>query len=634
MFLLNLTLAQFLAIAGAAAAITTALYLFDRSRRRIAVATLRFWVEAGKASTPQRRKHIQQPLSLLLELLGLLLLALALAQPRWGTRDALPAQHVLLLDTSSWMAARSRSASGRTLMDDARDRAVAYVRALPAHDEVMLVRADALAAPATAFVESRTALEQAIAASRPGATALHLERAFAFAQNTQQLGGRRGAIAYIGPARVADAPEAVRAPANLRVIPVNDAPDNAGLRRIALKRNPADPELWEANVSVRNYGATARQASLAASFDGAPVGGKVLALPPASEAEAVFTWRTRAAGVLEVRLLDPDAFADDNRALLDVPSMPSMQVTVYSDAPEALRPLFSATRFVQTTFHPTAQYRAEDAAGGLIVLDRFRPAVRPAADTLWLDPPPSQSPVPVRTRLTAPAALRWSPDSVLTAGLRGSDMRVVPTVFMAAQDDEVVASVDAGPVILARPGEHKTLVMGFQPALSKLRYELATPLLFANILRWVAPESFRLSELRAQSPGTVTLPLDAGVTADSVKVHLDDGTRVPFTVQDHQVRFYAGARGKVRVQAGDREAVYTLSLPEMWETRWDAPANVPRGVPGAAAPDGGSASRDLWQWLALLGAACFLIEWVLFGRRNRRVRRAVPMPLKSWRKAS
>ena len=632
MFLLNLTLGQFLAIAGAATAITTALYLFDRSRRSVAVATLRFWVEAGKASAPQRRKHIQQPMSLLLELLGLLLLALALAQPRLGSRDELPARHVLLLDTSSWMAARSRGGD-RTLMDDARDRAVAYLRALPARDEVMLVRTDALAAPATAFVESRGALERAIAASQPGATALHLERALAFAQHAQQLDARRGAIVYVGPARIADAAEAVRAPRNLRIIPVSDVADNVGLRRIALRRSAADAGVWEAYLSVRNYSNSPRQASVAAAFDGSPVGGKVLALPAASESEVVFSWHTRAAGVLEVRLLEPDAFADDNRAVIEVPRTPSIAVTVYSDAPEALRPLFSATHLVDATFRPTSQYRPGDS--GFVILDRFRPAVRPSGDTLWLDPPASQSPVPVRSLLTAPAALHWAADSALTAGLRGTDLRVGPaTVFMTSAQDEVIASVDAGPVIVARPGDHKTLVMGFQPAISKLRYELATPLLFANILRWVAPESFRLSELRAQAPGTVTLPLDAGVVPAAVKVTWDDGTQVPFTVHDGQLRFYAGARGKVRVQAGDREALYTLSLPEMWETKWDAPASVPRGVPPAAAPSGSSGSRDLWQLLALLGAACFVTEWLLFGRASRRLRRAVPMPVRTWRKAS
>ena len=44
-------------------------------------------------------------------------------------------------------------------MDVARERARAYLRALPARDRVMLVRADALATPATAFEPDRSKVE-------------------------------------------------------------------------------------------------------------------------------------------------------------------------------------------------------------------------------------------------------------------------------------------------------------------------------------------------------------------------------------------------------------------------------------------------------------------------------------------
>ncbi len=42
------------------------------------------------------------------------------------------------------------------------------------------------------------------------------------------------------------------------------------------------------------------------------------------------------------------------------------------------------------------------------------------------------------------------------------------------------------------------VVLGFHPALSAMRYELATPLLFANVLRWVAPATFRSKEFSTQ----------------------------------------------------------------------------------------------------------------------------------------
>ena len=161
MFLLNLSLAQFLALFASVSALMVALYLLDRSRRRQKVATLRFWVAAEQPAIVKRRKRIQQPLSLLLQILSVGLLLLAIAQLRIGAKSSVPRDHVLILDASAWMGARSeRSERGerRTLMDDARERALRYIRSVPAKDRVMLVRADGLTTPATPFEPNREVL--------------------------------------------------------------------------------------------------------------------------------------------------------------------------------------------------------------------------------------------------------------------------------------------------------------------------------------------------------------------------------------------------------------------------------------------------------------------------------------------
>ena len=44
--------------------------------------------------------------------------------------------------------------------------------------------------------------------------------------------------------------------------------------------------------------------------------------------------------------------------------------------------------------------------------------------------------------------------------------------------------------------------------------------------------------------------------------------------------------------------------------------------------------RDLWQLLALLGAAAFVLEWVLFGRMNRVLHRPAGSAGGRWKKAS
>src|SRR4051794_23080990 len=155
MFLFNLTFVQFAALFGSVSGLVVALYLLDRSRRKQTVATLRFWVAAEQPTVVARRKKIQQPLSLLLQLISICLLLLAIAQLRLGSQGSTPFDHVLILETSAWMgarsAARAQGSPPHTLMDEAQSRARAYVRSLPAGDRVMLVRADALATPATGF---------------------------------------------------------------------------------------------------------------------------------------------------------------------------------------------------------------------------------------------------------------------------------------------------------------------------------------------------------------------------------------------------------------------------------------------------------------------------------------------------
>src|SRR5438128_5596625 len=119
-YLLNLSFFQFLAVFGSISAIAVALYLLDRSRRKQAVSTLRFWVAAEQPAVAARRRHISQPWSLILQLISMLLLVLALAQVRFGSPENTGRDHVIVLDTSAWMAARS---GNRTLMDTAKQNA-------------------------------------------------------------------------------------------------------------------------------------------------------------------------------------------------------------------------------------------------------------------------------------------------------------------------------------------------------------------------------------------------------------------------------------------------------------------------------------------------------------------------------
>jgi hypothetical protein len=615
MFFLNLSPAEFLLLFGGISGLAVTLYLLDRSRRKQVVPTLRFWHAAEQPVSVQHRRRIQQPWSLLLQLIAMTLLLLALAQLRFGSPEGTAPEHIVLLDTSSWMAARSRSLPReRTLMDEARRLARQYVAALPGSNRVMIVRTDALATPATGMESDRPALNSAIDRSAPSATALNLGQAFDFARQFQKLHTRRpGEIVYIGPGRISD-PEsgaAADVPA-LRVIPVDAKVENVGLRRIGLRRSPDQPGRWDVFVSVRNHGVAAHEVPVSVKFGGAPVGSGSVRLAPGADQDLSIPFRTKSAGWIEVRLLVNDDLAEDDRALLEIPDQKSLRVAVFSNEPDLLKPLFAGNPRVEARYLSPGAYSPKPDAD-IVVLDRFRPPQRPEIQAIWIEPPRDASPVPVRSMKDKVALTRWRTDHPLGAGLRARDVQLDATaVFEPSPADIPIAEVDGGPVILARPGTPRQVAIGFHPMRSALRYELVTPLLFANILRWMEPDSFATWELNAAAAGAVNVELERGLTTADVKVTGERNNAVPFSLRGRNLHLFSGEPGMVRVKAGERDIVYSLTLPEVGDQAWTPPASARKGVPAAAL--GGALSRDVWHWLAALAGVLLAIEWILFGR--------------------
>ncbi len=631
MFFLNLSLPEFLAILGSLSGLTVALYLLDRMRKRHTVATLRFFAAADKPPVLKHRRKLQQPWSLLLQLISLLLLLLAIAQLRLGSPARYSRDHVLILDTSAWMAARF----GQTrLIDRARLAADNYVNALPPADRVMVVRADVLATPALLFESDRQKIHLAINRTQPGVAPLNLQQALDFAAQAQKVQAQRpGEIVFIGAGRIPSEQAArLQAPANFRLIGIDGPTEHVGLRKVSVHRALDDPDTWEVFIAAKNYGAMPRSVPVTVAFGGAPVATRRFDLPPAAEQDLTFRFKTRAAGWLETRLTTQDTFRQDSRAILELPPRGVLPVTIYSAEPDLLRPIFNAIPGVQPSFLPVASYQP-DARGGIVLLDHFAPPSPPAGQSIWLQPPADKSPVPVQNTAQNVKLSQWQADHPLGAGLRTRDIELASAeIFSPATGDVIVARSDAGPLIVARPASPKIVVLGFHPVRSGMKYQLTTPLLFANIIRWMAPDAFRTWELTAGTVGTVDVELESEIDPQSIRVQTEEGRPLPFTVEGKSLRFFTGAPGVVRVLTGDRELVYSLTLPQPGDTVWK-PANVKLGLPPRSPI--GPTSRDLWHWLALAGALGLLADWILYGRIDRRMRAAAgPITGQSWRKAS
>jgi hypothetical protein len=619
MFFFNLSLGEFAALFGAVSGAVLALYLLDRSRRKIKVATMRFWKPSEKPPEAKHRRRIQQPWSMLMQIAGMGLLLAGIAQLRLGSPERSSRDHVLLIDTSAWTAAKA--VPQRRLIDEAKINAIRWLRALPGSDRVMVVRADALPTPATVFETNRAAAEKAILESQPGSSALNLQAAFDFARRMQRQHGRgSGEIVFSGAGRsnMADLPEDSALPPTLRLLPVQVPSRNVGIRRFHLRRAPNDSQLWEIFVAVRNYGRSPEAVPLIVTFGNAPIGSSRFTIAPGAEETARYEFRTKSAGWMEARIQLRDALLEDNVALLEIPEQKQVRVAVFTRQPELLRPLMAANPRISAVYAQPEAFKA-DTDADVVIIDRFRPPQKPQRPTVWIAPPAEGSPLAVAKSNTAARITRWRPEHPIAQGLHTLDLKLEgATLFVQSPVAETVAEAEGGSLVSTQSNP-PAVFLGIHPGLGALRFELAAPLLMANILEWIAPEALRRWELDGERVGTVKVALDANTDPASVHVIGEDQQSLPFSISDNTLQFYSASRGNVRVRSGSRETVYSLSLPDVGDTAWEAPAKVRRGQGGISGGD--SPAQDLWPWLALLGAGLILAEWLIFGRLRLPMRR-------------
>ena len=117
--------------------------------------------------------------------------------------------------------------------------------------------------------------------------------------------------------------------------------------------------------------------------------------------------------------------------------------------------MLEASPHVRAVFRGIKEYSSSENAA-LVILDRFRPPALPKVDSIWIDPPAGGSPIPVRKTVSQAPLTRWHSEHPLGEGLRSKDLTLESaTVFEAAPDDIRIAEVEAGPVIVARPGKPK-----------------------------------------------------------------------------------------------------------------------------------------------------------------------------------
>jgi hypothetical protein len=609
-----------LAWAGLAAAALW-FYLHHRRPQHRKVSTLRFWASVQPISQPRRRK-LREPWAFLAQILFLLLLVLALANPRWGS--ALEGRSVVMvLDASMW--SQARPAGEPAWIERERAEALRLLDSLPGGDRVLLLRAEANAPPILPFTTDRAALRRAVQNVQPSSVAGDLPRALETGRAA--LGGAgRGLLVYVGPGlvnteqarRLNEFRAEVESPDNIggqpqflmRLVGDLASVQNRGITRLSLRRDAAQPDRWRLLTQLKNYSKEKADVVLAFSVNGQPLGQRKLSLAPESLANAQdeFTWDK--GGMLQAEISPPDALQADDRATVNLPTFRTVHVALFaSNASPFITDLLnvlSSNPYVQAQVVPPEI--SSSVSPDIAIYQGGNLPAAPAFNSIWfLSGPPLAGSRPLRVT-------GWNLQHPVTRWVRTHDVSVHnPAVLKVEAGDTVLAYAEGNPpapLILAREQNgRRILIAGFNPHDSNFPLESAFPLLMAGSVEWMTHSVDEVAD--SLSTGEIDLP------GPATKIVAPSGKEVPFARKGSDVHFFALETGMYRIVAPGAETDIALNPPALPAQSVQLTAAEAAEVEGEPLPP---AAWDMWRWLVLAAIVALWLEWWLYYSARERQR--------------
>ena len=599
--------------------VIVAMYLLKLRRTEREVPSTYLWrrmVRDVEANAPWQR--LRRNLLLLLQLLFLAALIFALARPFTYAQGTGGQAAIFILDTSASMRATDVQPSR---LEAAKERARQMVDELPEGARVTVIAAGEKAEVRLASNQDRRQAHQALEGIQAGyggsdmAVALELASAIAARQpDTSILVFSDGGVHL--PARLA-------LKGNLQYLPMGISGENQAISLLSLQSSHAGENLT-AFAQVSNYGDATATRRLALYADGQPLNAYDLQIPPKGQQAVLAEDVPAGTQLLEARLDGQDALPDDDRALAVGREASNAQVTLVTAGNLFLERATDLLLGQNVQPLDPTNLPASLPTADLTIFDAYVPITQtmPAGNLLFIAPPRSSEFFTVTGTVENPTMRVVDPDEPLLKQVNLGQVGVLDAsaITLPTWADAVVAGDTASgstPLLFrGEVGGRRVAVLAFDLHRSDLPLQMAFPLLWANLMDWLAPGS--QGNIPAQvNPGeNISFALPAG--ADSVTVTRPDGERLRLEPVDGRITFAdTGELGRYDLQWGlDGSASFTVNLflPQESELK---PLDA---LPGLQAEGQGEAAvqqqgrREWWRPLALLALGLLSGEWLVYQR--------------------
>ncbi len=610
-----------------------ALYILKRRRQRRVIGSTLLWEQALRDMRAERpwKKLIPQ-VSLLLQILAIVVGAIALARPAGAGSVPSGAWVAVVVDTSASMAARQGNS---TRFTHARDAALDIARSLPPGGRMMLVEANAEGDVLAPLTSDRASLEQAIGQLQVRGGHANLEGAVAVAAERLRdaPGGSHVLLLTDGSEDGEMALDQSGAPVEVRLVR-DEAPDGtpapfvntAIIDADVRQRTGEGPDRCDVFVRVHHHGAEARDVFVSASIDGREgvVASRRVTIEPGATESIVMgadlpPSPDGRAAVVRVSIAPGDGGAlDDDLSLDDLAVVPSpgsrrLPVFLVGTAPRSVQRVLRSDADVElfaTSLTALAERDADEPPlDGLFLYTGDTPVVPPAGDSVVLAPVDDQAfELSVGAEVEAPRIVTWDESDARLRFVGFSDVHIGTMRPLEGGAGRVLVDTDAGAAVVSvsRPNGEST-ILAFDPDRTDWSSHTSFVVFFRNLLE--------RARARRSAGGVPVAPL-----GEPLRVPALDGEEVQVTTPSGRT-LVARSRGGVAIvevgadpgvyaiRTGDRELHALRSLLDERESDLSARARFTRGGNDTrSALSAPREHRESWPWVAGVLLLLVLLE--------------------------
>jgi Ca-activated chloride channel homolog len=608
------------------------LYMLKLRRREITVSSTLLWqmlLRDRQANTPWQR--LKRSLLLFMQLLILAALVLALARPAQPVPSLASGPVVVILDASASMQTRE---GDTTRFEAAREAVHEIIDALSESSSMTLILAGLQPEILSSMENDKGILREALERAQPSSGRANWEAVFSIAAGAASAAGRNGQEASLvivsDGGLPADLPPL---PGQVRYLPTGTEAENIAISALSLRSSSRGIQLF---ARVTNYGPSAATPVLSFYFEEQLFQAQQIEIS-GGESQSLFVHDLPVGpGIYSARLSSPapsvsplDAFPlDDTAFAVHRPTREGRVLlispgSVFLERALASIPEITPYRALLSPESDPAEALLPGERFDLYIFDGQLPDELPAGNLLLVNPPPDPGfgigeIIPTGSVIEPTAHpvgqhVDWS--SVHIQQARQVDL---------PPWGESVAMVDESPLIYA--GElagRRVAVLAFDLRDSDLPVQVAFPILFANLVDYLAPPQ-AFDAPHGLQPGE-SLNIRRVVTADgrpAEQVVIASPSGRNYAYQPGESGFLFSETGELGVYAvnflGETSQTvdyFTVNLFDERESSILPAASIQIGRasinPTLPAEIG---FREFWPALATLALLLLLLEWWVYHR--------------------